>query len=286
MNHSMISSAVTMRSLQQKLDIMSNNVANFNTAGYKKKTATFEDVLTNIKQQPEGFRKEGRLTPIGLTQSWGARLGQVKIDLSSGTLSQSGLSTDLAIDGQAVFAVLNPVTDPNGAQAMEELYTREGSFQLTFRQGDNENAYLATKDGLFVSGVNGQPITVPAGYDMRVDEQGNVFAYKSSEPETDAIPVGQIKLMQVIRSNYLEEVGMNRYQVSPDVDRNLVVRDAFAAGALERGISVKQGYVEQSNVNLGDEMVELMMVQRAFQLNSRAIASSDTMMQLANNLRG
>lgn len=286
MNHSMISSMVTMRSLQQKLDVLSNNVAHFDTAGYKRKDVTFEDVLTNVKQQPESFRKEGRLTPLGLTQGWGVRLGQVKVDLSQGPLSESGVSTDLAIEGQAVFAVLNSVTGPDGNPAMEEVYTREGSFQLTLRAGDTENTYLATKDGLLISDVNGQPIAIPSGYDMKVDEQGNVWAYRPSMPEADAVPAGRIKLMRVMRPQYLEEIGNNRYQVAAGADRNLVVQDAFGPGGLERGISVKQGFVEQSNVNLGDETAELMMVQRAFQLNSRAIASSDTMMQLANNLRG
>lgn len=286
MNNSMINSMVSMRALQQKMDIMANNISHIDTTGYKRKDATFKDVLNNVVQQPQGFEKEGRLSPLGLPQGWGAKLSQIQLDMTQGTLKETGISTDLSIDGGALFAVTRQGTDPNGEAVNEELYTRDGSFQWGVFPNDPGYRYLTTKDGLLVKGVDDEPIRVLAEYEMRVDESGRVFAYQPSQPEADAEEIGQIKLMRVIRPQYLQEMGYNIYGVAADADLEAVLQDAYLPSDKAEEVTVRQGYLEQSNVNLSDEISELMIIQKAFQMNSRAITSSDTMMQLANNLRG
>ena len=90
MNNSMINSSVSMHSLQQKLDILSNNIANINTNGFKKKDASFEDVLTNVQSQPEGFRQQGRFSPLGFNQGWGSKLVQIQTNLKQGPIQSTG----------------------------------------------------------------------------------------------------------------------------------------------------------------------------------------------------
>jgi flagellar basal-body rod protein FlgG len=288
MNHSLINSMVTLQTLQQKLDIIANNIANVNTNGYKRKEATFEDILTNIKDQPKGFQKEGRLSPLGFNQGWGAKLSQVQLTLDQGTLANSGVSTDLAIEGNALYEVSLNTVDAAGNPVNKTLYTRDGNFSLSVNPADADNLYLQTKEGHFVNDVNGHPIKIPKDLQMVVDDKGNVTASNPKDSGAVPIAIGQLKLVRIVRPQYLEQVGDNLYSL-PNGTNNAngqILQDVNNGSNLENPVAVRQGYLEQSNVNLSDEMTELLMVQRAFQLSSRAVTSSDSMMNLANNLRG
>lgn len=298
MNHSMINAMVSMNGMQQKLDILANNMANLNTTGFKRKEATFEDVLNNIKEQPQSFRKEGRLTPLGFNQGWGSKLSQVSVNFQQGTLKDTGISTDLAIEGDGLFKVR--VSDGDPEQPARVLYTRDGGFQLT-RLNDAEaaeagmtdegNLYLANQEGHLLLDENENPIAIPAGDKIRVDADGTVWSYSGSNPEEGAVEQGKIGLVRILRPQFLQQVGDNLFTVPEGTAANAeelaaIVRPIAQDTALDKPISVKQGFLEQSNVNLADEMTELMTVQRAFQLGSRALTSADMMMGLANNLRG
>ncbi len=298
MNHSMINAMVSMNGMQQKLDILANNMANLNTTGFKRKEATFEDILNNVKEQPQSFRKEGRLTPLGFNQGWGAKLSQVSTNFQQGTLKDTGVSTDLGIEGDGLFRVRVPDGDP--AQPANILYTRDGSFQLTRLDDtqaaaagmtDTGNLYLANQEGHLLLNENDNPIAIPEGDKIRVDADGTVWSYSGSNPEENAVEQGRIGLVRILRPQFLQQVGDNLFTVPEGIAANpqelaAIVRPIAQETGLDKPISVKQGFLEQSNVNLADEMTELMMVQRAFQLGSRALTSSDMMMGLANNLRG
>jgi flagellar basal-body rod protein FlgG len=288
MNHSLINSMVTMQSLQQKLDILANNIANVNTNGYKRKDATFEDILTNIKEQPKGFQKDGRLSPLGLSQGWGAKLSQAQLNLAQGALAASGISSDLAIEGNAFYEVNMKTVDQAGNPINKTVYTRDGSFELAVNPTDPANLYLETKEGHFINGVDGQPIRIPKDLKMVVDPKGNITAINPKDAGLGSIPIGQLKLVRIVRPQYLEQIGDNIFSL-PDGLNNAngqILQNINTGSALESPVTVRQGYIEESNVTLADEMTELIMVQREFQLSSRAITSSDTMMNLANNLRG
>jgi flagellar basal-body rod protein FlgG len=288
MNHSLINSMVTMHSLQQKLDIVANNIANVNTNGFKRKEATFEDILTNIKQQPQGFQRDGRLSPLGFNQGWGAKLSQAQINLAQGTLSASGVSTDIAIEGNALFEVTMNTVDAAGNPIKKTVYTRDGSFDLAVNPADKDNLYLETKEGNFINGVDGQPIRVPKDLKMVVDAQGKVTAINPKNPDVGIVNIGQIKLVRIVRPQYLQQIGENLFALPNGLNNanGQILQPVITGATLENPVAIRQGYLEQSNVNLADEMTELMLVQREFQLSSRAITSSDTMMNLANNLRG
>src|SRR5690606_35823292 len=118
---------VSMQAIQQKLDVIANNIANVNTVGYKRREASFQDVLTNVYQQHPGFAKEGRLTLLGLPRGWGAKIGQIHLSMDQGTLMTTHHPYDLGIEGDGLFEIRLPVPDEDGNPAVR--WTRNGSFQ-------------------------------------------------------------------------------------------------------------------------------------------------------------
>ncbi|MFC0212932.1 flagellar hook-basal body protein [Paenibacillus chartarius] len=283
MNNSMINSSVSMHTLQQKLDLLASNIANVNTTGYKKKEASFEDVLTNVKQQPELFRKDGRLSPLGYNLGWGSKLVNIQANFAQGPISPTQNATDLAIQGEGMFQVQVQTQDANGNPATETAYTRNGAFNLS-PAADGNGVFLATKEGHLLLGTNGQPLRIPEGFHPQIDGKGIITAYKDGSAGQQTQPVGQINLVRVVRPQLLDEMGDGLYKLQNNPD--LVAANVLEVVTNRDDVQVRQGYLEQSNVNLSDEMTELVTVQRAFQLNARALTSADTMMNLANNLRG
>jgi flagellar basal-body rod protein FlgG len=278
-NNSMITASSSMGALQQKLDILADNIANSNVVGYKRKTALFEDILTSINPQVEDFNQPGRRTPLGFTQGWGTRITSLQTDLSQGVLQQTGNMTDVAIEGNGLFEVRTD-GDINGARA----FTRHGPFQLM--PDANGDRVLVTNTGQQVVADTGNGedfIRVPAGYNLNIASDGTLTAVgnEGSAP----IAMGKLKLVQVTNPELLQAIADNLFGIPSNINPTDVVRDVSQLTEAERGISVRQGFVEQSNVSLTDEMTDLMIVQRAYQLSARALTSSEQMMGMANNLR-
>ncbi|UUZ91244.1 flagellar hook-basal body protein [Paenibacillus sp. P25] len=291
MNHSMITSSVSMHALQQKLDLLSNNIANVNTTGYKRREASFQDVLTNVNQRPQGFRKEGRLSPLGYNLGWGAKLVQEQVNMAQGSLQQTDNPLDLAIEGDGLFEVSVVSRDANNNLVPQSRWTRNGSFAISPSVDPQypDSMMLTTKDGQFVLGTDNNPIRIPKNYSVKIGTDGDVMAYNDADKTAPPVPAGQLKLVRAIRPQLLQPLGDNLYGLPDNIMNNpqrlQEILQPVTAGNNADPVSVKQGFLEQSNVNLSDEMTELMTVQRAFQLNSRAITSSDQMMNLANTLR-
>lgn len=286
MNHSMINALVSLQATQQKLDVIANNIANVNTAGYKRRDASFQDILTNVYQQPEGFAHEGRLTPLGLPQGWGAKIGQIKINMEQSALNPTGNPFDLGLEGNGLFEVVRDRVDADGNRVV--AWTRDGSFQLTPNPADPGTMLLGTQRGELVLGVDDLPVEIPVNHDIRIDENGNIYASDNTNPEAEPYYVAQLKLVRAVRPQILMNEGDNLFSLPPGVARDgiLELLDPVTNDVNEQTrIAVRQGFLEQSNVNMTDEMTELMTVQRMYQLNARAITSSDTLMSLTNNLR-
>lgn len=279
MNNSMISALVSMSGLQQKLDVLSDNMANASTIGYKSKKVSFEDVLTKTLSQESGMKKDGRATPLGFTLSWGTRLSHLSEDLTQGNVQTTNVPTDLALEGNALFEIK---TDDQGGLA----WTRDGSFQLGVLSNDTSYMTLMNSQGQPVMNTQNGPIQIPIGYQMQIDATGAVTAVSSDGSEV--LPIGYIKVVQPTQPDLLTKTDHNMY-ILPAGTAQTALNDFVTNVDLtlpNRTVSVRQGALEQSNVNLADEMVDLMQVQRAYQLTARALTSSDTMMGLANNLRG
>jgi len=276
MNSSMINAMVSMGGLQQKLDLLADNIANVNTVGYKRKDASFEDLLTNMKQQQEAFEQPVRLTPLGFNVGWGSRMVLIQPDLSQGPIQPTDNEYDVAIQGSALFEVQ---IDALGNRA----YTRSGSFQATLNE--NGEAVLTNPDGypVIAETADGEStIVIPEGYSLRIDAFGNLQGV--SRDESDIVALGRLKLVEPIKPSVLSATADNLFIVAD----GLVVEEVVRAVQPNQGNNVRlmQGYLEQSNVEIGKEMSELMIVQRAYQMSARALSSSDQMMGMANGLRG
>lgn len=268
-----------MGAIQRKLDILADNIANLNTTGYKRKSAAFEDILTNIQPQLKDFEQPGRRTPLGFTQGWGSRISGQTLDLSQGSLQETGLATDIAIEGNALFEVRSGQTLNS-----DRAFTRMGSFHLM--PDGNGDGRLVTDQGQPVIADDGGTdtfVTVPAGYNLAIGADGAIRA--TSPDGQTTVDLGTLKLVKVLKPELLQSIGDNLYGIPQNVNANDVVQQTAANPGVEGGVAVRQGSLEQSNVNLTDEITELINVQRAYQLNARALSSADQMMQLATNLR-
>jgi len=287
MNNSMINSSVSMHALQKKLDLVANNIANSNTTGYKRREASFQDVLTSVKQQPSGFQKLGRLSPLGYNQGWGARLVQAQLNISQGSLESTGNAYDLAIEGNGLFEINTVIRDANNNLTTQTAWTRDGGFQLS-QSADpaDPDMFLMTKEGNYVMGTDDSPIRIPANHTVKIEPNGTIMALDDADKSAAPLEIGQIKMVRVIRPQLLQQLGDNLYQLPAGVpNREDILQTVDAVNNAVDPIAIRQGYLEQANVALADEMTELLQVQKAFQLNSRAVTSSDTMMGIANNLR-
>lgn len=289
MNHSMVTSSVSMQALQQKLDMIAHNIANANTLGFKRKESNFHDVLTSTMRQPDKFLQPGRLTPLGLTMGWGAKVGQLQIDMTQGSLQMTDNPMDIAIEGDALFEIrLTEDEIARNENGQTVAWTKQGSFQYTTQPNDPDYLYLTTSSGQFVLDTTDQPVRIPKNNRIQIDGLGNVMAY--DEVNRDAPPEyrGQLKVVHVLRPQLLETIGDKQFVLKDGVDNanGQILTPLNAIQENRPNVTLRQGFVEMSNVDIGIEMTELIQVQRAFQLNSRALTSADSMANTINNLRG
>ncbi len=217
MNNSMIGAMVSMASVQQRLDLIADNIANVNTVGYKSKQGSFEDVLANVQQQPSTYLQNGRAMPLGYNLGYGVKTTAIMKNMEQGPLKETGLPTDLAIQGNALFEIQG-----NGQKA----WTRDGSFHFIPDPNDNETMMLTTAEGYSVLDNNDVPVTAPAGSKVAINSDGELLIRANG---TGAPTVGQrIKLMDVQRPEGLQQR-----------DDNLFV---LANGVTEATYSVQQGW--------------------------------------------
>lgn len=245
---------------QTQMDVISNNLANVSTTGFKRSRAVFEDLLYQTMRQPGAQSSQQTQLPSGLQIGTGVRPVATERIFTQGNLQQTGNAKDLAIQGNGFFQVLLP----DGTTA----YTRDGSFQ-TDSQGQ-----LVTSSGFPI-----QPtITIPANaQSITVGRDGTVSVLQSGS--TTPVQVGSLQLTTFINPAGLESKGENLYV------------ETVASGSPStntpgtNGVgSLAQGYTETSNVNVAEELVNMIQTQRAFELNSKAITTSDQMLQRLSQL--
>ncbi|MTD37461.1 flagellar basal-body rod protein FlgG [Erwinia sp. CPCC 100877] len=245
---------------QTNMDVISNNLANVSTNGFKRQRAVFEDLLYQTMRQPGAQSSEQTTIPSGLQLGTGVRPVATERIHSQGSLTQTNNSKDVAIDGQGFLQVLMP----DGTTA----YTRDGSFQI------DQNGQLVTSSGYQI-----QPaITVPQdAQTITIGKDGIVSVTIAGQ--TNPQQVGQLTLATFINDSGLESLGENLY------------RETQASGApnentpgLNGAGSLIQGYVETSNVNVAEELVNMIQTQRAYEINSKAVSTSDQMLQRLSQL--
>lgn len=259
---SLYTTATGMKAQQTMVDTIAHNIANVNTAGFKKTQATFEDLLYVTLQAP-GVAKNnsGEPSPIGLQVGSGARLSGTTKIYTSGTLEGTSRAFDVAIDGDGFFQVVLP----DGRTG----YTRDGHLQI------NRAGRLVTSQGNVLTPQINLPQDI---LDFSISPDGQVAGRTASAPDTTT-NFGQIQLAKFVNPSGLLSEGGN------------VLRQTSASGtptianAGDQGIgTLRQAFLERSNVEIVNELVNLIVAQRAYEVNSRAIQASDQMLQTATSI--
>ena len=239
---------------QTNMDVIANNLANVSTNGFKRQRAVFEDLLYQTVRQPGAQSSEQTNLPSGLQIGTGVRPVSTERLFSQGNLSQTSNSKDIAIKGEGFFQVQLP----DGTTA----YTRDGSFQV------DQNGQLVTSSGYQVIPA----ITIPTNaLSMTVGRDGIVSV--TQQGQTAAQQVGQLTLSTFINNSGLESMGENLYQETQSSGAPTESTPGLNGAGL-----LYQGYVETSNVNVAEELVNMIQTQRAYEINSKAISTSDQML--------
>lgn len=243
-----------LRNEQNRLDVLSNNLANASTTGFKKVDATsqsFDQHLTvKINDETVGYRKQG----IG-NMTLGVKIGETFYDMSQGSFKQTANQYDFAIAGTGFFTI--STTDKDGNESVK--YTRDGNFTV------NKEGYLVTKDGDFVLGDNGNRIQIPGADTAKVsvNSLGEVYVGEKY--------ISKLGVVDFENYDYLKSYGENMYEA---VD-----------GAVKKAAdyTVEQGYLEMSNVNIVTEMVDMIAITRAYESNQKVIQTIDNTLNKAVN---
>lgn len=259
MLRALYSAAAGMQSQQMNLDVISNNLANVNTTGFKKSKIEFQELLYQTSREAGSEQGSGNLLPTGIQVGEGSRPVATARIFTSGELTQTGERLDVAVQGDGFFEVQMP----DGTRA----YTRDGAFKTS------SDGRIVTSDGLPLQG-GFQP--VPAGTtNITIGSTGDV-TYTGANGSTSF----QVQLVRFNNPAGLDSQGSNLY------------KETNASGPPELGApgqngfgTLNQGYLEMSNVKVVEEMVNLILAQRAYEVNSKAVQAADEMMQQSNNLR-
>jgi len=267
---SLWTAASGMIAQQTNVDTIANNLANVNTTGYKAETAEFKSLLYQTLQT-KTTTANGEQKPISAQVGLGTRTSSITSKYTTGNFSSTGNNTDFAINGDGFFAV----NDVNG----DICYTRNGSFNWAI----SENGFmLANADGLPVLDSNGQAIELEGDYNsslLSITADGELcYPDEANNPASLGITIG---LFQFSNPAGLEKIGGSLLK---ETENSGMPINEMENDNIKKS-TISQGYLEMSNVSVADEMVNLIVAQRAYELNSKAIVASDEMLQQANNLR-
>ncbi len=259
MNGSLWVAKTGLDAQQTRMQVVSNNLANANTTGFKKDRAVFEDLLYQNIRQVGGQTSQQTRSPTGMHVGTGVRVVATEKLHSQGGINQTSNQLDVAISGRGFFQVQLP----DGSVG----YTRDGSFKL------NEQSQLVTSTGNIIA----PGITIPnSAQSVTIGSDGTVSALVAGE--TTPQQLGTLQLTDFINPSGLQPRGENLYV------------ESAASGSPQTGTAglsglgtLEQGALEGSNVNVVEELVNMIETQRGYEMNSKAISASDQMMQYLNN---
>jgi flagellar basal-body rod protein FlgG len=257
----MYTAATGMMAQELNVQVISNNIANLRTTGYKRQRVHFQDLLYEQLRRPGAPSSEQNTqVPVGVFVGSGVKTVSTPRLMSQGTLTQTEKEFDLGIRGEGFLRIQLP----DGRTG----YTRDGSFEL-----DSEGR-LVTQDGYLID----PGVTIPAETkSISINAAGAITGVTPGSPDPQAL--GQLQLSRFINKTGLESIGDNLYVATaasgPAIDGN--------PGTEEFG-SIQQGYLEEANVNAVVEITSLIAAQRAYEMNSRVISASDQMMQSTSQM--
>jgi flagellar basal-body rod protein FlgG len=261
MVRSLYTAATGMMAQQMQIDVVSNNIANVNTIGYKKQRAEFADLFYQTMKYAGTSTSTTTESPTGISVGLGVRPTAVTKIFTEGNLKQTNNKLDLAIQGDGFFQIQLP----DGRIA----YTRDGAFKL------DSNGDLVTSDGYkLIPNITIPPDTVQ----ISIGTDGTVSILEAGQTQMQQI--GQIQLAKFINPAGLHSLGSNLY-INTSASGDPIVDNPGSNGLGE----IRQGFLEMSNVQLVEEMTDLITGQRAYDAASKAIMTSDEMLQTVNNLK-
>ncbi len=263
MMRSLWTAASGMIGQQHNIDTIANNLSNVNTTGFKRNRPDFEDLIYQTHRTAGTPATESTLVPVGVQMGHGVKVAATQKIFTQGSLQNTENVSDVAIEGEGFFRVLLY----DGSYA----YTRDGAFKI------DSNGQLLTSNGYRVI----PEVFMPEGYireTLTVDQNGRITVQVPGLE--DPIDVGQLELVRFVNPAGLEAIGENLY------------RETAASGDPIAGIpgfdgmgTILHKFLEMSNVQVVNEMVNMIVAQRAYELNSRAIQTTDTMLGIANGLK-
>lgn len=261
MIRSLWTAASGMKSQSLNIDVISNNLANVNTTGFKSSRADFQDLLYETLRQAGTSSSESTDVPTGIQVGHGSRPVAAHKIFTQGDFQQTKNELDIAIEGGGFFQILQP----NG----ETAYTRDGAFKM------DRDGRMVTPDGFVMEpeiAIPSDSISLSIGLDGTV----SVMQAGSNSPTE----IGTITLARFVNPAGLHSIGRNLYLPTN------ASGDAIVGTAGEDGLgTLAQGFLEMSNVSVVDEMVKMITAQRAYEINSKAIQAADDMLQQANNIK-
>jgi len=250
-----------MYAQMQNIDIISNNLANVNTSGFKKSRADFQDLLYETINQPGAPSSGTTELPTGIQAGHGTRLVSTQKLFSQGDYQNTGNELDIAIEGDGFFKVLQP----NG----QEAYTRAGAFK------PDRDGRIVNPEGYALDPGR----TIPAdARSVTIGQDGTVSVLVAGQAQPTTI--GSIELTRFVNPAGLMSIGRNLYvatAASGNETTGTPGEDGFG--------TLAQGFLEMSNVSVIDEMVNMITAQRAYEINSKAVQTADDMLQIANNIK-
>lgn len=250
-----------MMAQQTNLDTISNNLANVNTTAYKQQRAEFQDMMYQTLVAPGAPTGANSRQPVGMQVGLGSMFSASATNFDQGSLQTTGNPLDIGINGDGFFQVQMP----DGTTA----YTRDGSFKT------DATGLMVTSEGYAIE----PNITIPAGVtSLSISPSGVVSASVPGQNEPQEL--GQITLAKFVNPSGLRRLGQNLYESnSASGDPQVVTPGEEGAGQLQAG------YLEGSNVQIVEEMVRMILAQRAYEINSKAIQTADDMLQVLNSLK-
>ncbi len=260
MMRSLFTAATGMKAQQRQIDTISNNLANVNTNGFKKSRNHFQDLLYHNERLAGVASSSSTQVPAGIHVGHGTKHVITEKIHTQGNMQSTGNQLDISIDGPGFFQILQP----NGAIA----FSRAGHFNI------DGQGRLVTDEGMFLDpeiNIPQETRKIEIGFDGTV----SVFLRDETEPEA----VGTVQLARFANPAGLTPIGKNLYTSSP-ASGNPIVETPGLNGMG----TLNQGFLEASNVSVVEEMVNMITAQRAYEVNSKAIQTSDQMLQSANNL--
>lgn len=249
-----------MKAQEMNIDVLSNNLANVNTTGFKRSRAEFADLFYEARQKPGALSPDGGALPTGIEIGQGVRPVATYKDFTTGEFRETGNPLDISIEGRGFFQVVQP----DGVEA----YTRSGTFKT------NAEGQLVTTDGYPMS----PDISIPAdATSITISETGVVSVTLANDPAQ--VEVGQLQLATFPNAAGLSPVGRNLFVETPASGQ------AVQSNPGEEGSGrVIQGFLESSNVAVVSEMIDLISAQRAYEINSKVIAAADEMLRGVSKL--